>query len=679
MSPLVQKILTQIGVVQNLKKHGMLSPDNAHFVLTDPEQTLQKMEQVNELAKSFYGPFTIPDRDVNGLIKFAHTQNSIPVGFNPQDCHTLIAGQTGCGKTSLIKILFAQILLLILWVSAPFRIWMFAKADDLRSLLRIHRNIAVIRFKQIKLNPLEPPPGIKSSDWAPIVIDAFIQAVRLYDGSKSYLIECLSLLYEAYEKQNHYPSFFDLYAFIKSQKHPGFSRTARYQESLLNRLGALLYGSCGNVFNCSRGHTNALTNMNVIFEVQYLSREQEVFMVNYLLSYLFHKKLANKTNIRHFVAIDDANSIFDASYEKRPDMGLPIIHHLLSTVRKSLINIFALTQTPHQIGASIISNAFALIMFSLSNGKDIEFMQQCMGIKEQEQKQHCYGIGQHEAVIKFANRYQSPFIAKIPEINFADLFIGDEFIIENNKRLLSGITIQPGFKPACSCSTKKGPESSTTDKPKSSSTCTLTERRAKDVLLDIYNRPFLTSTQRAKDLNLSAETSTSVNRHLGKNGYIETVRLNLTGKRGGLSTYHVITKSGYEFLEKKPPKQSGGTGVKHFFIQQYLKNELPNKGFTEVVVEKNLNNKRIDVFGVYEGLKIGIEVCCSTFKTEHENIQKDWDACDRIIVATPDKKTKEKVIKQLDGMTETKGKVKICMLSELLNNTDEIIMGTREQ
>lgn len=674
MNPIVQKILARVGAIQSLKKREMLNPTTSRMVINDPEEVLQKLEQVGEVEKSFYGPFEVPDRDVWGLFQFGYTQNRIPVGFHPHECHTLIAGQTGCGKTSLIKVLFAQVLLFIRQMSAPFIVWMFAKADDLRPLLLINRDIAVVRFKTIRLNPLEPPPGISTTDWSAIVVDAFIQAFHLYDGSKSYLIECLSILYAGYEKHDHYPSLFDLYGFIKRQKYPGFSRTARYQESLLNRLGGLLYGSCGEVFKCSRGHTNTLTDMNIIFEVQYLTTEQEVFMVNYLLLYLFHKKLANKTDIRHFVAIDDANSIFDASYEKRPDLGLPIIHHLLTTVRKSLINIFALTQTPHQIGASVLSNSFAKIMFSLSNGKDIEFMQNCTGIKEQEQKQYCYQIGPREAVVKFSARYQKPFVISIPEIEFADVFVGDECIVENNKRLLTEVKIQPGFKPSCSLKKEQAP---TTNAPTSATTCSLRESQAKGALLDIYNRPFLTSTQRAKEMNMSAEASTKAYQYLEKNGHIEIVRLNLTGKRGGLSTYHVITKTGYAVLEKKPVKQSGGTGAKHFFLQQYLKQELVNKGFTEVSVEKELNGKRIDMFGIYMDYKIGIEVSCSTHKTEHENIKKDWDSCDRIIVVCPDKKAMEKVNKTLGEKINPEGKVAVCLVSELLNNTEAIVLGDK--
>ena len=85
-------------------------------------------------------------------------------------------------------------------------------------------------------------------------------------------------------------------------------------------------------------------------------------------------------------------------------------------IRKSKINLFVCTQTPHQIGASIHSNAFAKIMFSLSNCKDIDSMQLSMGIKDAEKKAYCFKIKQREAVIKFSSRYQEPFLARIPEV-----------------------------------------------------------------------------------------------------------------------------------------------------------------------------------------------------------------------------------------------------------------------
>lgn len=185
----------------------------------------------------------------------------------------------------------------------------------------------------------------------------------------------------------------------------------------MNRLGGLIYGSLAPVYDCSRGHINDLVKNHAVFEILYLTSEQQVFMVNYLLSYLFYHKMIHDTGLRHFVGIDDANLIFDRSFELRPEIGLPIIHHLLTTVRKNKINIFCCTQTPHQLGASIHSNSFAKIMFSLSYGKDLEFMFQSMGIKDEKQKAYCYRLKPREMAIKFSSRYQEPFIATVPEVN----------------------------------------------------------------------------------------------------------------------------------------------------------------------------------------------------------------------------------------------------------------------
>ena len=417
MNDYINKIILSINALTQLKRIRMLNPVTASMVIQGSEKYLNDIQDAVEVSKLFCSPFEIPGEDVNGFFKIALTENNRPVGINEEEVHTLICGQTSCGKTTLLKILFSQVLLFN--KINPYEktySWIFAKAPDFRSLLKIDKDILFVTFKEIKINPLEPPPNINPIEWAGIIADVWIQAFRLYDASKSLLIECLQTLYDKYSPHGYYPTLFDLYDYLKGLKFSAFSRTARYQESVLNRLTGLIYSSLAPVFDCSRSHINYLTDLNVVFELLYLTSEQQVFIVNYLLSYLFHYKLINETGSRHFVAIDDANLIFDVSYEKRPDLGLPIIHHLLTTVRKSKINIFACTQTPHQIGASMHSNSFAKIMFSLSNGKDIEVMQHSMGIRDSEQKDYCYKLKPREAVVKFSARYQEPFLARIPEV-----------------------------------------------------------------------------------------------------------------------------------------------------------------------------------------------------------------------------------------------------------------------
>lgn len=296
--------------------------------------------------------------------------------------------------------------------------WLFVKAHDMRDLLKISRDIFIPDFyNEIKLNPLELVPGMREKSWASVFEDMFIQVFRLFEASKGFMSEHLNTIYSNYSKSGYCPSLHDLYYYIRALKFPPVSATARYQERILTRLTLLIKGALEDMFDCSRGHVQDLIYTNTVFEILHLTSEQQIFLVNYLLSYLFYYKLFNETGVRHFIGIDDSNLIFDASLEKRSDLGLPVIHHLLTTVRKSRINIFACTQTPHQLGASIHSNSFAKIMFSLSNGDDLEFMFRSMGIKDEEQKAYCYKLKPREIAVKFSSRYQSPFIANVPEVN----------------------------------------------------------------------------------------------------------------------------------------------------------------------------------------------------------------------------------------------------------------------
>ncbi|MGD9161246.1 MAG: hypothetical protein PVG39_22725 [Desulfobacteraceae bacterium] len=193
------------------------------------------------------------------------------------------------------------------------------------------------------------------------------------------------------------------------------------------------------------------------------------------------------------------------------------------------------------------------------------------------------------------------------------------------------------------------------------------------MLIDIYNRFDVVSTQRAKDLNLSGSSADRIFKYIEREQLAEVVKLNLSGARGGISKYYDLTKQGYEFILKDSPKKSGGTGSTHFFLERYLKKHLPEKGFSELEIEKNIGGKRIDIVGTYNGLRVGIEICVSTTRTEYINVHKGIDKCDILIITTPDKKSKDKLDNELSKKIEIDTKVKTCIVHELLNHPEMII------
>lgn len=293
MNDRFKKSIYSLNILSELKKSGTLNPITARALLSahlkeSPGEDYAKLQGVIALSQMFTSPFDKPDAAVNGPIGIAQSENNHVIGIFPEEAHVLIAGQTGMGKTTLLRLIFAQAL------ERGLQIWCFPRARDLRSLLTVDKKILVVTFDgQVKINPLNPG-NLSTEDYCNIFSDIFIQSQNLFDGTKNFLIETLSTLYRIHKANKTYPSLHDLYFYIKALKHPAFSRTARYQESALNRLGGMIYGSLGKVFDCSQGHEDSLTDLNCIFEIGNISREQQVFIVNLLLTKLFHHRLATQ-------------------------------------------------------------------------------------------------------------------------------------------------------------------------------------------------------------------------------------------------------------------------------------------------------------------------------------------------------------------------------------------------
>ena len=105
-------LLTRVraNTIKQLKKMNIFNENVMLEVLFNPIETAEQVQATYDLVESLKPPFEIPDETVDGPIRFALTEDNHPVGMHPHECHTLIAGQTRTGKSTLLKILFAQAL-----------------------------------------------------------------------------------------------------------------------------------------------------------------------------------------------------------------------------------------------------------------------------------------------------------------------------------------------------------------------------------------------------------------------------------------------------------------------------------------------------------------------------------------------------------------------------------------
>jgi hypothetical protein len=321
------------------------------------------------------------------------------------------------------------------------------------------------------------------------------------------------------------------------------------------------------------------------------------------------------------------------------------------------------------------SNTYIIVGMSQSGQRDRREMISVLGLnKDQAEIVNLLDVGQ--GIVRLGGRFPFPLLITFPFVKPEN--ISDKELDDINSKSVQINDMLRKVKPVSQIKQLEGIPKDTSE-ISSSGQPNKYHQKIHDMLLDIYNRFDVSSTMRVKDLNLSASAGDKIFKHIEREQLAEPIRLNLSGKRGGISKYYVLTNpKGYEAISRKPPKKSGGTGPIHFFLSRYLMKNLKTRGFSELEIEKNIGGKRIDLFGKYHGLKIGIEICVSTFKTEHVNIQKDHDKCDILIITTPDKKTKTKLDAELSKREPTP-KVRTCVTHELLNDPEKIIFKSKKE
>ena len=321
------------------------------------------------------------------------------------------------------------------------------------------------------------------------------------------------------------------------------------------------------------------------------------------------------------------------------------------------------------------SNVYTIIGMSQSGQKDRREMISVLGLNsDQAQMVNFLDVGQ--GIIRLAGRYPYPQLIKFPLVTPNNISESELDKINANdprvRNLLAGIKHADDHQPT-DRSTINLSHNPTSKEPEPNQNKSL--ERAKDLLRDIFNRFDIAATARATDFGLSASVADKLFKYIEREQYVDVVKLNLVGGRGGTSKFYSLTNpKGYETISKTPPKTPGGTGATHFFIQRYLQRHLTRKGFSDLTIEKKIGGKCIDLFGVYEGLKVGIEVCVSTFQTEHNNVRKDHDKCDFIVIVTPDKKTKMRLDQELYKKIKPSHNLTTCVVHEILNHPEKIIL-----
>ncbi|MCX6113019.1 MAG: DUF87 domain-containing protein [Proteobacteria bacterium] len=210
--------------------------------------------------------FRIPVRKdeleaVNGPYRIGTIKNTnIHVGLTRQQLlrHAVFAGQSGFGKSTLVKIICRQLLKenkIFTWLLDPK-----GSGGDFRSLAKDFDNVTILRPDVLKCNPFSGIANVSEAILTEAISETTADAWSVFDAGEGVI---LRHVYDTLQR-NSQPNALDFINSIRNEKGSSSSRRAGYIETLETRLTKAEI-SLGNIINCKEDYISKLFDKNVIF------------------------------------------------------------------------------------------------------------------------------------------------------------------------------------------------------------------------------------------------------------------------------------------------------------------------------------------------------------------------------------------------------------------------------
>jgi DNA polymerase III delta prime subunit len=588
----------------------------------------QKVAQV--VDKDIFYPYP----DVRGRFRVGTDPDGTPVGVSAEGLneHLLVVGRTGVGKTTV----FYNLLDALTGEQVPWLVFDFK--SDYRHLAR-HRDILVINWRDLKFNPLQPPPGVAVGQWGEVLADTVAHSLGFLQGSQGYLLNKLNELYGYYPTDDGvYPSLFELLELVKDDSFPMASPRFKYQERMINRL-AMLTGFSGQIFECSSGFPiEALLDRNVVLELKEPNQYTTNLAIETILTYIFYYRdaMGQRGRLRHAVLFDEAKRVFDRNREQDAASFSPA-DELSAQVREFGESLIVADQEPSKLSDSIKANTYAKLWMSLSSGHDTGEMRQTFGL-DAEETDFTRTMGKGEGLFKLAD--SEPVPVELPDYRL------DKSMTEDEIRELMAAEIGE-----LDWAERQRPDPFTAVVGEEVSEPTAEDEglseAAEALLVNVNETPFAGMTERYDDLSLSSEQGTGAKAELLDRELVRETSVS-TGKPGRNPTFLELTDAGKGVLEDHGIDVSpeGMGGPEHRYWQQQIREFYAVDGY-DVEIEYGLSDGSIDVYANDGDEAIACEVARSA---EHEvaNIKKCLrEEPDRIRVVYIDAEVKNRIQSQL--------------------------------
>ena len=498
--------------------------------------------------------------------------------------HVLIVGETGSGKTTLIHNL-------LLDTNIPFIC--FDLKQDYRCLARA-KDIQVVRWEDLKGNPLAPPPNVHPDEWVSLFSEVFAGDVGLLYGSKNFLDSQVRELYRRYPSRR--PKLSELRESLETLRIAPTRRLSSYVDVTHGRI-QFLCNILKDALDTREFYPIDRFHSHTVLELDGLPKEVQDTLINIILTGIFksRQKIGDRSPAKTLIVIDEAKRVFDANKERRPAEGIPTVSILASQVREYGISLIIADQEPTKLTNSIISNSATKIMFTLGRNQDGIEMARAMNLNETSLH---LSLPVGCCIIKHPS-VPEPFIIQIPEPRIEKTISQSELVLRGAYKGFSAVA---RLDDSVSTEEKGYPAIDNKDKP------------ATRFLKDLARYPLDPVTVRYDRLGLSRRRGSELRDWLKKANLIDEARIT---HPDGLLVWLYLTKDGGEMIRE--PFHASNEGPVHRFWKLVMMNRFRALG---CLVEEEvclINNHRCDIL-IDKVLAIEIE-------TGKSNMLKNIDDC----------------------------------------------------
>ncbi|MDY6778057.1 MAG: ATP-binding protein [Candidatus Nanohaloarchaea archaeon] len=599
-------------------------------------------------------PFTpnarTPSPSDDTQVRLGSTHDGSPVTVTATDLskHVLVAGQSGAGKTTLFYNLMDQL-------DVPF--WTFDLKQDYRHLARSH-DILVLPWRQFRINPLQPPPGVTPRRWAQVVVEILGHSTALLSGSKNYVLKHIFELYRSRLNTKvdepvgdgggtvAWPTVADLQSSIEEDSMNYARKSANYRDTVLNRLEAMTMAA-GQLFDAEQGHVQpGLIDRDVVFEFDGLGNDVQDFLMELLFAYVYEYRLAQAhrgNQLRHVFFLDEGKRVFSVYKERQDAAGLPTIDELTAKMREFGEGLVVADQEPSKLTDSIKANTHVKILLAMGDRKQFHEMADSMHLASRQQD-FAGRLDVGEAVVQVGNT--PPFPVDLPrysvEKDVADAEL-QRMQAEQWQQLHTDIVTDSGYNREGEIGERQeNRDDGDGDAGENGEDPVDLSEEAVTLLRDVVDRPFVKLSDRYEKVS-SANKGNQAKNELVEGGFVEERQV--TAVRGRMKLLE-LTDKGRGVLEEEGADVSGAGrgGIVHRYWQHRIQEALETWGWAVEleVADADLGAER-------DGASVAVEVSMENVEREVDHAkQRLRDGFDGVVVVGRNESVRDGLMQRVE-------------------------------